>query len=299
MKSTTINYLVFFLFCGLSLHGFSQSNYYHPDDWVSQQQELASVKGNVKRIEIQTYAPDDNDDLGELLQMNYFEWDESDRVYRWEYTDFKIDIQFIQMFSFMDEDDQRMYQREHYNENGNLLELTTYEYDESHEDMVTKIFVDEYDEYLQEAPEHSFEIDVILDEDGVRRKDVTYKEDGSVRTEVEVKYNEMGLVSSKNRYRADGEWIWTDSIEYTPLYRKSRTLSIRPDTLNGGKKELVTNYVYNDDLQLIAMKVGDTELQFEYEYDEFGNWIKMKTYKLFDGAQQLYTIAIRDIGYQE
>ncbi|MBX2844968.1 MAG: hypothetical protein KTR13_02055 [Saprospiraceae bacterium] len=288
--------LAFVLF---TVQAYSQSNYYHPADWLTEQQELAGVKGDVKGIETKIYAPDDNDAIGELLQMDYYEWDESDRIYRWEYQDFKLDIQFIQMYTYFDVDDYRINKREHFNAAGNLVESTVYDYDLTHEDMVKRIHITEYDEDNPETIYREFMIDIELDDAGVRRKDVIYRPDGTVRTEVEVNYNDIGLISSKKRFRDNGDWVWTDSIEYTPLLRKHRMLKIRPDKLNGGQKEMATQFVYDDALQLTALRVGETEMQYAYEYDARGNWVVKKTFRLFDGAQQLYTITERDIRYEE
>jgi len=282
----------------LSVTVQAQSNYYHPADWMVGMRENAGILGNPASIELKTYAPNEQGEIGELLQLNYYEFDDN-RVYRWEHENFDFDMQFIQMYEYMDIEDNRIYKREHFNEHGEYAEVTTYLYDEVHEDMVTEIKVAEYKQ--EEDPleiEREFIIDIELDEDGVRRKDVTYKPDGTIQTEVLVNYNRIGLVSSKKRFRADGKWLWTDSLEYNPLFRVKKNVTLRPDR-NGEKKIRVNEYEYNDDGSQLSMTNGEDNFSYRYDYDENYNWIRRYTSKVSNNETILVKIHERLIEYKK
>lgn len=291
----TIFFLVFSLIATL---GLAQGNYYHPMDW-EMYEDFTGISKQFSSVENQTYELTGDLEKGSLLSKSYIELDSENRVYKWEFSNLEMEVSFTQFYEYAGVDDDRIVTREHYGEHGELVEKTIYNYDKEHSDMITEIEVEEYNKLNPEEVDYSFTIDVELDEMGVRQKHINYKPDGSVRNEIRFNYNKMGFVSSKNRYSPDGEWQWTDSIEYNPLMKKASKLTIRPGLNEGETRKIKTKYDYFDNGLISYMKVGDVAYIYYYEYDDNDNWIKRETFKLVEGEEVPWTVTERNIHYSK
>ena len=228
----------------------------------------------VQSIESKTYVLNEGGEKGDLTAETHI-LIEDGSLSAFKSYQHKMDYGFEQRYLY--NEDGFITAREHYDQHGFLQEKCEFNYNEEHPDMIDEIKVFEYSADDSATTSDQFQISYELDEFGRRNKEITYKPNGDIRTTVEFTYNDTGLLESKKRYRANGKWLWTDSLVYNDFYRVVKEVTIRPSLDEIKQRELV--YSYDEQLNITGMQIGDTKQTYELEFDQHGNWIKKTVYQ--------------------
>lgn len=290
-----------FIFCICMSYAFVQAqNFdYHPADWPLFNDVDFKFKGTVKEVESTTYSMNEKEEKTEEWQKDVLIF-KNNLIHKWIQEDLQFKQNFTQVYTYIDGDFPKFKSREIFDAKNQLIDQANYIYHKEHEDIITEIQVKEFATHLPDAPPLEYKVEVVLDKNGQRLKDIYYSPTGKLKNEIRLTYYPNGLVASKQRYDRENNWVMTDSIVYGPMMRKTKDIIVYPNQNPEEEPVFVSmEYTYAKNGLIEEFKLQETEIEFIYKLDEKGNWIKRRSYILENDERKPYQLIERKITYDK
>ena len=272
---------------------------YHPADWPLLNDLDFRFNNSVKEVESTTYSMNDKEKKTEAWKKDVLIF-ENNLIHKWIQEDLQFKQNFTQVFNYTDGDVPKLKSREIFDGKNQLIDQAIYVYDPEHADMISEIQIKEFANHLAATPPIEYKIEIVLNKNGQRQKDVYYSPAGTIKNEIKLIYYSNGLVASKQLYDRENNWLMTDSIVYNPMMRKTKDIVVYPNQKPEQEPVLVSmEYVHGKNGLIEGFKLDENNLVFEHKIDAQGNWIERRSYKLGKAKRTPYQLIERKITYEK
>lgn len=275
---------------------FAQNYDYHPADWELLNDQDFQFDIPVQKVEAVTYILNSDEGKGEKWQADNLFFEDG-KLIKWEQQDFQFGQNFTQEFIYDKVNHTRFAERRILS-NEKLIEIAQYTYNEKTK-KIEQIDVQEFDEQFENAPPLNFKIDIILDSNNARIKDIYYDYNSNLRNEIEIQTDALGRINARKYFDRAGDWFMTDSIVYNDKNRILEEITIYKNR-DANEENILTKiqYEYDENGNISLLKVEDNTVFFQHILDENGYWVERRSYIEIDGESKPYQLVERKIEYE-